>query len=83
MSIRIRKIFETHILFDEGELHRAHGTVALFGDHHIGNALILFGGVLIFLAHQQDHQVSILFDGAGFTQIRKLRFVVLPGFHGP
>ena len=56
--------------------------VAVLGDDALGN-VVLFGIlVVIVVAVEKEHDVRVLLDGAGFTQIREHRALILARFVG-
>src|SRR5688500_4897728 len=60
----------------EDELEVADGAVALLGDDDLGDALLFRVLVVDLVAVDEAHQVGVLLDRAGFTQIGELRAVV-------
>src|SRR5574343_181909 len=59
------QILKAGVLAQEGQAHRARGTVTLLADNDFGHALIrCIGFVVILPVHHEDH-VGILLDGAG------------------
>ena len=62
----------------------ADGAVSLFADDQFGESVVLFGWIDHLFAVDEEHEVGILFDGTGFSQVRELRPAMLsgPGFDG-
>ena len=73
----LSEVFEAGGVFDEGQLERSGGTVALLGDDDLGDSfefgrnLVL--AVVVFFAEDEGDDVGVLLDGAGFAQIGELR----------
>ena len=77
-SLEIGKLDE---LFKEFNFEISDGAIALFCNNNIGDPPVFVGRRVIFLAHQKHDDIRILLNGAGFTQVRKLRPMILPAFN--
>src|SRR5882762_2534283 len=55
--------------------------VAELLDALLGPLRRLRAGEIVFLAEDEHHDVGVLLDGAGLSEVRELRPLVLPGFH--
>src|SRR4051812_26798245 len=78
-SVTMLEIAEARFLFQKRETNEARGTVALFRDVELRHVLVfrLDVGVLV-RPEQQDDEIRVLFQRAGFAQIRQHRTMVRP-----
>src|SRR5207247_1767450 len=67
-------VLEARVLLQEGQLDLADGAVALLGDVHLGDALLLgVLGVAVLVAVEYADDVRVLLDCAGFAKVREPR----------
>src|SRR5207245_6343929 len=67
-------VLEAGVLLQEGQLDLADGAVALLGDVHLGDALLLAVlGVVVLVAVEEADDVRVLLYRAGFAKIREPR----------
>src|SRR5690348_8882610 len=72
--VAFRVVLETSILSDEGQGDRAGGPIALFLNNDFRFAFdVLVAFVIDLFAVNEHDDISILLDGAGFSEIRHLR----------
>jgi hypothetical protein len=78
-------IFKCGELIYKGQIYGTGGAVSLFADNYFRNtpAGVILALVVNLITVQKTDQVSILFNGAGLSQVRKLGTFVGPGFQAP
>src|SRR5471030_2172174 len=74
---RVRVVFETRLLANECQINFADWAVALLADDDLGFALVGTLAVVDLVAIDEQDQVGVLFDGAGFAQIGHDRALVV------
>ena len=82
-----REVFESRVLLQEDEPHRAGGPVALLADDQFGDALglgrhLTLDRIHLFAIDEHD-DVGVLFQRARLTKVGQLRTVIAAAFGGP
>src|SRR5262249_16937517 len=75
-SVAFEKILEFGELFEESELDRTDRSVPLLRDNEVRLAGVLFILLVDFFTVDEHDEISILFDGSRFAQVRQLRAVI-------
>src|ERR1700722_20013481 len=79
LGVRLRRVvFELGVLAQERQLKVAGRAVALLGDDDVRDALARRVLVVYLFAIDQQNEVTVLFDGARFAQIRHHRLLLHP-----
>jgi hypothetical protein len=86
LSFALRRVLKTGKFVKKVKLNGAGRTMTLFSDDDLCLVAVLDSRVLlgiVLLAVKKDDHISILFDGARLTKIRKLGAVPHPAVHLP
>src|SRR5690606_13120855 len=73
---------EARLFGEERTVHRAGRTVAVFADDQLRRAARFAVRVVDLVAVDEQDQVGVLLDGAGFPQVRQQRALVAALFQG-
>src|SRR5690606_4473059 len=65
-EVILGEVFKAGVLAEEGQPAGADGAVALLADDHLGDALVLGILVVDLVAVDEQDDVGVLLDGAGF-----------------
>jgi hypothetical protein len=72
----VREVLEPRVLANEREPDGARRTVALLADDQLGDAGVLFVGLVDVLAVNEEDDVRVLLERARLAQVRELRAMV-------
>src|SRR3954454_6005178 len=67
-SVRRRQVGELRVALEEGELDRVRRAVAVLGQVHLGEALLVGLVVVVLVAVDEHHQVGVLLDRPGLAE---------------
>src|SRR5829696_70315 len=73
-------IFKASELFQEGQLNSSGRAVALLAYDKLGDAAILVGLIIDFLAIDKANHICVLLNAPRFSQVAQLRAVLASGF---
>src|SRR5690606_40491147 len=82
-KVILGEVFKAGVLAEERQAAGADGAVALLADDHLGDALVLGILVVDLVAVDEQDDVGVLLDGAGFPQVGIHRALVGALLHIP